>query len=127
MKNIRTFLKVCHDKFGLRNSDLFDPFDLFDVRDFGKVSCLFPGWPRPPLGRTPWAGAGRAVLQPAEALRGLGLQDGSSRLLKLFRVKSGIVTPGGWMDGHIDGWMGGWTDVWMGGWMDRQTDGWMGG
>lgn len=37
MKNIRTFLKVCHDKFGLRNSDLFDPFDLFDVRDFGKV------------------------------------------------------------------------------------------
>uniref|UniRef100_A0A4W3J0T8 Vav guanine nucleotide exchange factor 2 n=1 Tax=Callorhinchus milii TaxID=7868 RepID=A0A4W3J0T8_CALMI len=23
--------------FGLRNSELFDPFDLFDVRDFGKV------------------------------------------------------------------------------------------
>uniref|UniRef100_A0A8C9VNL0 Vav guanine nucleotide exchange factor 2 n=1 Tax=Scleropages formosus TaxID=113540 RepID=A0A8C9VNL0_SCLFO len=41
LKNIRTFLKVCHDKFGLRNSELFDPFDLFDVRDFGKViSCL---------------------------------------------------------------------------------------
>ncbi|XP_053551682.1 guanine nucleotide exchange factor VAV2 [Bombina bombina] len=37
LKNIRTFLKVCHDKFGLRNSDLFDPYDLFDVRDFGKV------------------------------------------------------------------------------------------
>ncbi|TNN45454.1 Guanine nucleotide exchange factor VAV2 [Liparis tanakae] len=35
-ENIRTFLKVCHDKFGLRNSELFDPFDLFDVRDFGK-------------------------------------------------------------------------------------------
>ena len=29
---------MCHDKFGLRNSELFDPFDLFDVRDFGKVS-----------------------------------------------------------------------------------------
>ncbi|TKS84223.1 Guanine nucleotide exchange factor VAV2 [Collichthys lucidus] len=53
LKNIRTFLKVCHDKFGLRNSELFDPFDLFDVRDFGKIengagrwlysnySCLF--------------------------------------------------------------------------------------
>ncbi|KAJ3605873.1 hypothetical protein NHX12_027916 [Muraenolepis orangiensis] len=40
LKNIRTFLKVCHDKFGLRNSELFDPFDLFDVRDFGKVSPL---------------------------------------------------------------------------------------
>lgn len=37
LKNIRTFLKVCHDKFGLRTADLFDPFDLFDVRDFGKV------------------------------------------------------------------------------------------
>uniref|UniRef100_H0VZ55 Vav guanine nucleotide exchange factor 2 n=1 Tax=Cavia porcellus TaxID=10141 RepID=H0VZ55_CAVPO len=30
-------LLFCHDKFGLRNSELFDPFDLFDVRDFGKV------------------------------------------------------------------------------------------
>ncbi|KAI1900595.1 hypothetical protein AGOR_G00051540 [Albula goreensis] len=37
LKNIRTFLKACHDKFDLRNSDLFDPYDLFDVRDFGKV------------------------------------------------------------------------------------------
>ncbi|KAF3702251.1 Guanine nucleotide exchange factor VAV2 [Channa argus] len=40
LKNIRTFLKVCHDKFGLRNSELFDPFDLFDVRDFGKGPYL---------------------------------------------------------------------------------------
>uniref|UniRef100_A0A8C6JQU5 Uncharacterized protein n=1 Tax=Melopsittacus undulatus TaxID=13146 RepID=A0A8C6JQU5_MELUD len=46
LKNIRTFLKVCHDKFGLRNSDLFDPFDLFDVRDFGKVRVT-PGGPFP--------------------------------------------------------------------------------
>lgn len=37
LKNIRTFLRVCHDVFGLRSCDLFDPFDLFDVRDFGKV------------------------------------------------------------------------------------------
>uniref|UniRef100_A0A8C7DGB3 Vav guanine nucleotide exchange factor 2 n=1 Tax=Oncorhynchus kisutch TaxID=8019 RepID=A0A8C7DGB3_ONCKI len=44
LKNIRTFLKVCHDKFGLRNSELFDPFDLFDVRDFGKVSDIDFGW-----------------------------------------------------------------------------------
>lgn len=44
LKNIRTFLKVCHDKFGLRNSELFDPFDLFDVRDFGKVSVR-ARWP----------------------------------------------------------------------------------
>lgn len=42
LKNIRTFLKVCHDRFGLRNSELFDPFDLFDVRDFGKVSRASP-------------------------------------------------------------------------------------
>uniref|UniRef100_A0A4W5NAS3 Calponin-homology (CH) domain-containing protein n=1 Tax=Hucho hucho TaxID=62062 RepID=A0A4W5NAS3_9TELE len=44
LKNIRTFLKVCHDKFGLRNSELFDPFDLFDVRDFGKVSDVDFEW-----------------------------------------------------------------------------------
>uniref|UniRef100_A0A672KGX4 Vav guanine nucleotide exchange factor 2 n=1 Tax=Sinocyclocheilus grahami TaxID=75366 RepID=A0A672KGX4_SINGR len=31
---------LCHDKFGLRNSELFDPFDLFDVRDFGKWLML---------------------------------------------------------------------------------------
>uniref|UniRef100_A0A8C5R8Q9 Vav guanine nucleotide exchange factor 2 n=1 Tax=Leptobrachium leishanense TaxID=445787 RepID=A0A8C5R8Q9_9ANUR len=40
LKNVRTFLKVCHDKFGLRHTDLFDPFDLFDVRDFGKVRLM---------------------------------------------------------------------------------------
>uniref|UniRef100_A0A8C4N7Q9 Vav 2 guanine nucleotide exchange factor n=1 Tax=Eptatretus burgeri TaxID=7764 RepID=A0A8C4N7Q9_EPTBU len=37
LKNIRTFLGVCHDMYGLRKSELFDAFDLFDVRDFGKV------------------------------------------------------------------------------------------
>ncbi|CAO2598188.1 Guanine nucleotide exchange factor VAV2 [Lemmus lemmus] len=52
LKNIRTFLKVCHDKFGLRNSELFDPFDLFDVRDFGKgcrdpLFSLLPSLRRP--------------------------------------------------------------------------------
>uniref|UniRef100_A0A8D0KDR0 Vav guanine nucleotide exchange factor 2 n=1 Tax=Salvator merianae TaxID=96440 RepID=A0A8D0KDR0_SALMN len=47
LKNIRTFLKVCHDKFGLRNSELFDPFDLFDVRDFGKGRTFSPCLRRP--------------------------------------------------------------------------------
>uniref|UniRef100_A0A672S9Y8 Calponin-homology (CH) domain-containing protein n=1 Tax=Sinocyclocheilus grahami TaxID=75366 RepID=A0A672S9Y8_SINGR len=51
LKNIRTFLKVCHDKFGLRNSELFDPFDLFDVRDFGKVRNS--GFAEHAGGRTP--------------------------------------------------------------------------
>ncbi|XP_077409972.1 guanine nucleotide exchange factor VAV3 isoform X1 [Vanacampus margaritifer] len=37
LKNIRTFLSVCHDIFGMKKSDLFEAFDLFDVRDFGKV------------------------------------------------------------------------------------------
>ncbi|XP_075869905.1 proto-oncogene vav isoform X1 [Nelusetta ayraudi] len=37
LKNIRTFLGACHCKFHLRKSDLFEAFDLFDVRDFGKV------------------------------------------------------------------------------------------
>ncbi|XP_051555388.1 guanine nucleotide exchange factor VAV3-like isoform X1 [Myxocyprinus asiaticus] len=37
LKNIRTFLSACCDAFGMKKSDLFDAFDLFDVRDFGKV------------------------------------------------------------------------------------------
>ncbi|XP_054859544.1 proto-oncogene vav [Eublepharis macularius] len=37
LKNIRTFLATCLEKFGLRKSELFEVFDLFDVQDFGKV------------------------------------------------------------------------------------------
>ncbi|XP_013930829.1 PREDICTED: proto-oncogene vav-like, partial [Thamnophis sirtalis] len=36
LKNIRTFLATCCEKFGLRKSDLFEVFDLFDVKDFAK-------------------------------------------------------------------------------------------
>uniref|UniRef100_A0A3Q3R5C9 Osteoclast-stimulating factor 1 n=1 Tax=Monopterus albus TaxID=43700 RepID=A0A3Q3R5C9_MONAL len=38
LKNIRTFLGVCHERFHLKKSELFEAFDLFDVRDFAKVS-----------------------------------------------------------------------------------------
>ncbi|XP_036410039.1 guanine nucleotide exchange factor VAV3b [Megalops cyprinoides] len=37
LKNIRTFLNACCDIFGMKKSELFEAFDLFDVRDFGKV------------------------------------------------------------------------------------------
>ncbi|KAK2818329.1 hypothetical protein Q7C36_022262 [Tachysurus vachellii] len=37
LKNIRTFLTVCHEHFGIKKNELFEAFDLFDVRDFGKV------------------------------------------------------------------------------------------
>ncbi|KAL2086401.1 hypothetical protein ACEWY4_017460 [Coilia grayii] len=37
LKNIRTFLVACQDRFGLKKNELFEAFDLFDVRDFGKV------------------------------------------------------------------------------------------
>ncbi|KAM4721082.1 guanine nucleotide exchange factor VAV3 [Rhinophrynus dorsalis] len=37
LKNIRTFLSVCCDAFGMKRNDLFEAFDLFDVRDFAKV------------------------------------------------------------------------------------------
>ncbi|XP_052093575.1 proto-oncogene vav-like isoform X1 [Mytilus californianus] len=37
LKNIRTFLATCKNSFGLRDQDLFDPPDLFDVKDFRKV------------------------------------------------------------------------------------------
>ncbi|CAB1344171.1 unnamed protein product, partial [Coregonus sp. 'balchen'] len=35
LKNIRTFLGVCQEKFHLKKTELFEAFDLFDVRDFG--------------------------------------------------------------------------------------------
>ncbi|XP_063796182.1 guanine nucleotide exchange factor VAV3 isoform X1 [Pseudophryne corroboree] len=37
LKNIRTFLAVCCESFNMKKSDLFEAFDLFDVRDFAKV------------------------------------------------------------------------------------------
>uniref|UniRef100_A0A8C4II85 Vav guanine nucleotide exchange factor 3 n=1 Tax=Dicentrarchus labrax TaxID=13489 RepID=A0A8C4II85_DICLA len=37
LKNIRTFLAACNEMFGMKKSELFEAFDLFDVRDFGKV------------------------------------------------------------------------------------------
>ncbi|KAF0037142.1 hypothetical protein F2P81_010016 [Scophthalmus maximus] len=37
LKNIRTFLGVCQERFHLKKSELFEAFDLFDVRDFAKV------------------------------------------------------------------------------------------
>uniref|UniRef100_A0A671PI27 Guanine nucleotide exchange factor VAV3-like n=1 Tax=Sinocyclocheilus anshuiensis TaxID=1608454 RepID=A0A671PI27_9TELE len=36
LKNIRTFLHACSEIFGMKKSELFEAFDLFDVRDFGK-------------------------------------------------------------------------------------------
>uniref|UniRef100_A0A671RD52 Proto-oncogene vav-like n=1 Tax=Sinocyclocheilus anshuiensis TaxID=1608454 RepID=A0A671RD52_9TELE len=37
LKNIRTFLCACQEKFGMKKNELFEAFDLFDVRDFAKV------------------------------------------------------------------------------------------
>uniref|UniRef100_A0A674BJ46 Vav 3 guanine nucleotide exchange factor b n=1 Tax=Salmo trutta TaxID=8032 RepID=A0A674BJ46_SALTR len=43
LKNIRTFLSSCCEVFGLKKTDLFEAFDLFDVRDFGKVTKTYRG------------------------------------------------------------------------------------
>ncbi|KAL2085558.1 hypothetical protein ACEWY4_018878 [Coilia grayii] len=37
LKNIRTFLSACSEIFGMKKSELFEAFDLFDLRDFGKA------------------------------------------------------------------------------------------
>uniref|UniRef100_A0A9J8CVG5 Vav guanine nucleotide exchange factor 1 n=1 Tax=Cyprinus carpio carpio TaxID=630221 RepID=A0A9J8CVG5_CYPCA len=37
LKNIRTFLCACQEKFGMKKNELFEAFELFDVRDFAKV------------------------------------------------------------------------------------------
>uniref|UniRef100_A0A673MXF3 Proto-oncogene vav-like n=1 Tax=Sinocyclocheilus rhinocerous TaxID=307959 RepID=A0A673MXF3_9TELE len=44
LKNIRTFLCACQEKFGMKKNELFEAFDLFDVRDFAKnvhVTAVF--------------------------------------------------------------------------------------
>lgn len=38
IKNIRIFLQACKVYFDLKDTDLFDPYDLFDMKNFGKVS-----------------------------------------------------------------------------------------
>uniref|UniRef100_A0A146M5X0 Protein vav n=2 Tax=Lygus hesperus TaxID=30085 RepID=A0A146M5X0_LYGHE len=37
LRNIKTFLQACHEFYGLRESDLFDPSMLFDLTDLYKV------------------------------------------------------------------------------------------
>ncbi|TRY86144.1 hypothetical protein DNTS_030206 [Danionella cerebrum] len=37
LKNIRSFLCCCQEQFGMKKNELFEAFDLFDVRDFAKV------------------------------------------------------------------------------------------
>ncbi|KAI0230095.1 Guanine nucleotide exchange factor VAV2 [Lamellibrachia satsuma] len=39
VKNIRMFLTTCKRIFAMKTADLFDNYDLFDVRDFGKPAC----------------------------------------------------------------------------------------
>ena len=40
VKNIRMFLTTCKRQFNMKTADLFENYDLFDVRDFGKVSAV---------------------------------------------------------------------------------------
>ncbi|CAG2060361.1 unnamed protein product [Timema podura] len=37
LRNIKTFLQTCHDIFGLKENDLFEPSMLFELNDFFKV------------------------------------------------------------------------------------------
>ncbi|XP_049846897.1 protein vav isoform X1 [Schistocerca gregaria] len=37
LRNIKTFLQTCQDCFGLKESDLFEPSQLFDLTDFYQV------------------------------------------------------------------------------------------
>lgn len=105
LKNIRTFLKVCHDKFGLRNSDLFDPFDLFDVRDFGKVrAAAGKGWSD---GAAPGLGENAKVLwfseQPLRNGHQLPRACGVFRILLILRVFRGCFSYLGVDSGSVEG------------------------
>lgn len=39
MRNIKVFLRTCHEVFELRETDLFDPSMLFDLSNFHRVLC----------------------------------------------------------------------------------------
>ncbi|XP_011636427.1 protein vav isoform X2 [Pogonomyrmex barbatus] len=39
LRNIKVFLSVCSSVFGLSDSDLFEPFMLFDLSNFHRVLC----------------------------------------------------------------------------------------
>lgn len=39
LRNIRIFLRACHEKLQLREADLFDPSMLFDLSNFHRVLC----------------------------------------------------------------------------------------
>uniref|UniRef100_A0A8V5H1R8 Uncharacterized protein n=1 Tax=Melopsittacus undulatus TaxID=13146 RepID=A0A8V5H1R8_MELUD len=58
LRNIRTFLTACADKFGLPKHRLFGAFDLFDVLNFGKVIETLSTLSWTPIaqskGLTPW-------------------------------------------------------------------------
>jgi len=39
LKNVRVFLQSCKKSFGIKDADLFDPYDLVEAKDFNKV-CI---------------------------------------------------------------------------------------
>ena len=40
LKNVRAFLQSCKKQFGIKDGDLFDPYDLIEAKDFNKVSTF---------------------------------------------------------------------------------------
>ncbi|XP_062582313.1 guanine nucleotide exchange factor VAV2-like isoform X3 [Saccostrea cucullata] len=56
LKNIRTFLQTCQTHFGLSPSDLFDPLDLFEVKDFRKVLNTLSKLSKTPIARRKCSG-----------------------------------------------------------------------
>ncbi|KAK3088015.1 hypothetical protein FSP39_013478 [Pinctada imbricata] len=56
IKNIRAFLQSCKTKFGLKDADLFDPPDLFDVKDFRRVIQTLSKLSKTPLAQSKVSG-----------------------------------------------------------------------
>ncbi|XP_078325478.1 guanine nucleotide exchange factor VAV3-like isoform X4 [Crassostrea virginica] len=56
LKNIRTFLQTCQSVFHLSASDLFDPLDLFEVKDFRKVLSTLSKLSKTPIARRKCSG-----------------------------------------------------------------------
>ncbi|KAL0109463.1 hypothetical protein PUN28_014493 [Cardiocondyla obscurior] len=100
LRNIKVFLSVCSTVFGLSDSELFEPFMLFDLSNFHRVLCTLSAFSNCPRLRRKGipgfsVGHGRSQEDIYKDLQsaGAGREDEGRR--RRFRRREGDETGGG--------------------------------
>lgn len=100
LRNIKVFLSVCSSVFGLSDSELFEPFMLFDLSNFHRVLCTLSALSNCPRLRRKgipgfFVGHGRSQEDIYKDLQsaGAGREDEGRR--RRFRRREGDETGGG--------------------------------